>query len=350
MNTTCLIYEHFIILSPFEVFTYFVEIPNIKKSLEKPAVDYKLRTIYPGPENSFVSDYRSNGKQSPVFVISKETLDIYKQKNLPILSFDLASAYVLKNGIVICVTDSWIELLLVQNSYPVKKLFCTPEKIKTLLPFTDTDFLNIEKPAIQVYNLSKNSDIEIEVKKILTPTYKNIVTKQLLTLQTKTILKTCIIFKNPAKKNKFNLFFTILAIIFLFFTPYDIFLYSHYKKNQNDLNKIKNIYQKEKIEFSKIQKTEGQKHSNISEILSDSSSFPIYQLLDVIYKTNKYLKIDSFTMTGTSFHLTAEGVSALPVLENLKNNRLLSDVSLQQSVPSDFRGELFTISGKFTHD
>lgn len=120
---------------------------------------------------------------------------------------------------------------------------------------------------------------------------------------------------------------------------------------EHELEPLKREYEAKRNEIERAEALRGQIERIERELGTAGRLSP--DPYSVIAELNARLKgswLRSLTIRDGSFQIEAEGGDALAVLATLRASPLFANVSLKQAVPSESRGELFSITGEVRHD
>lgn len=330
--------EKQLLISPFEAKHFILDIPKLKPAYQKQAVQFALKSLYPGTDKDTSIDYSYNNKKVIGIATNKTKLEQYKTQYSQIISPTLILQHSFQNGVCVLISNEWTELQMIKDGNCLKITDCFTKntelivkKIKELANQEDKDF-----PVILIYKDYSDKTL----KNLLQNDIFNLQEKDFYRIATPKLLKTAEIFSNKPQKNNINIFYPILSCVLVALLIYSASLSKTEKKYQLLANEKKQEYQQAK------QKLITQNNNTEQTQIEIEKKQSLYSIFEELYKANPAITIHTFSTSDNTFRFEAENANALDVLAKLQNSDILYEVNLLQSTPQQNGKEKFIISGK----
>ncbi len=355
--------------SPLDVQTRIMQIPPLREEHIEGSVRIMLRSIHPGNPDDLAMDFeypannpetiKHSGGSIAVYSTTRQTLETLHAMAHPVipgisLLASLAGHSTCQNEIGMLVSPQWTEIIQFDNGIPVasiavhgplsgkpEKLICEHFRIPDL---SDTAIFTIlMEPDLEPPLLAKHEtcfDHHVYHVNSLPEqcTISDRYAKGLFTGKKKSNTRR---FRAPA------IFLAVLNLVMLFgFLEYRI----HERNARLDsLKQEYSVLQKTGVEIQRLEKELERLTTEKTASARQTDPDP-YAVLSAMSPCLSGTWIQTFTLNGHSFQITAETPDALKVLSALAGSESFTNVTLLQSTPHDNGREFFTISGEVPHD
>lgn len=323
-----------ILVSPLEFRHFVLDIPKINPKYQKQAVQFALKSYYPGTEENTEIDYAYKNTKVIGIAVNKERFVSLKD-NFKLVSPTLIVLNSYSQGLYITCSKEWYELFLFENG-----------NIISLNTYSANDTSSIIKKINELQEQNKtvtliNNHTDIaDFANFLTDNGYNIKTENFDDLQRKLPRKNIYLFQEKKTKSTNKIVFLSSVVLTILLSIVCFITNSTKNKYKQQLAKTKEEYTELKNSISETQTIETATIDNITSVHS------LYEILSEITNTSNSFVLLSFTYSNNAFRFEAESTKAIDILEALKESSFLSDLSLIQSLPQDNGKEKFIITGK----
>lgn len=329
-----------LLISPLEFRHFVLDIPKINEKYQKQAVQFALKSYYPGTDENTSIDYAYYNSKVIGIAVNTNKLNSIKNKNTDIISPSLVIMNSFKEGIFICCSKEWVELQVINEGQILSIHTFSITSIKTafrkLKEFKNNN--NFKNNEITLIN--NDGDISIFENLLQSEKYEYTVCAFDQLLNNAYALDIYIFNKNDTtSKNFIYYLFVIILTTILIIT----LLYTQTKKQklESQLNNLK-------LEYSELKSEMNDKESLIIQNNKPEINqvHPLYEIFSEICNTSDSIIINSFECLNNTIRFEAENANAIEVLDNLKKSDFIYDITLIQSIPKDDGKEKFIITGK----
>lgn len=326
-----------ILVSPLEFRHFVLDIPKINEKYQKQAVQFALKSYYPGTEENTEIDYAYKNSKVIGIAVNKERVSSLKE-NYKLVSPTLIVLNSFSHGLYITCSKEWNELFLFENgnivsinTYSAADTLSIIEKVNEL-----QEHLTQNKTVTIINNHSNISDFA----SLLANKGYNVKTENIDNLQKKLPSKNIHLFQEKRIISPDKVIF-LFAVILTFVLSIACFITTSIK------NKYKQQLTKTKEEYYELRNTMNEQQIvEVSTTNDITSVHSLYEILSVITNTSNSFVLLSYTYSNNSFRFEAESSKAIDVLETLKISSIFSELSLIQSLPQENGKEKFIITGK----
>lgn len=329
-----------LIISPLEFRHFILDIPKVNEKYQKQAVQFALKSYYPGTDENTAIDYAYFNSKVIGIAVSTNKLNDVQNEYANIISPSLVIMNSFKEGILICCSKDWIELQSVSegeiislHTFSTTSMKSAFRKLKELI--NNSSFFNDKITLI-------NNEGDISGFETFLHNEKQEYTicsfDQLLG---KASYSNICIFNKKEGKSKGLIFYLFVFIVIAIFLTTLIYTQTTKRKLENQLQEIKLEYNKLKAEIKENQSfTTKTDESEIKQVHS------LQEIISEIGSASDSLIINSFECINNTIRFEAENANAIEVLANLNKSDFIYDITLIQSIPKDDGKEKFIITGK----
>lgn len=326
-----------IIISPLEFRHFILDIPKINEKYQKQAVQFAIKSYYPGSDDNTAIDYSYKNTQVIGIAVNSSRLDILQKSYNDLISPTLLIANSFDDGIYICCFKEWIELQVIENG-----------NLLSLHDFSSNETDLVINKLLNINNINNNEITMISDDFDLSGFRSILENKGFLykadtfeSILKKASKKKSIIYGRKQKSFK-STFYTIILILLVLVLGFGCFFSwrkSSFYKSELAQKKVEYAELKDFLKNNSI-KLEKETDIQIKTVHS------IHEILSEVLRDSKNMTITSFSYSKGMIRFEAENAKAIEVLETLKKSEIIYDVMLVQSLPKEDGNEKFIITGK----
>lgn len=380
-------YGDITVTSPFDVFTYFIELPPLKSDHVEGAVRFRLRSMHPGDPLATKVDIRKAAIRSvrphkklnnsvwviahvlsvtdAVTIMNEETIahgDAHTTTDEALipgssllatgwLEYVNSKAPIPQTIIGVLVSPDWIQCICYRDGIAIAGTSCK-NQTRTGLSSTLASALLCIAPydkADEPYGLYVVSLPNADASSINPPFgYSEPFSIPLEHVLNRIHIDRERLF-NPSRKKRPQirriLISSLVALNLILAENRLVRVAASY---ETEAETLKRTYEKEKSASFEILELQKELERLVSSDTAsvDSVGLDAYEVFERLSINMPTTTIDSFTLQGSSIKFTARSSDALSCIEKLQSDPFFADISLIQAIPSHDGGEILTVSGR----